>query len=895
MAREWAGICEKGTDEHKAAFEPGAGVMTTPAWDRGDRVSATILSPRHEQLLADSAISSEVAAERGYQTVNDPKLLEDCGFATYQRRLLPGLLIPLHGVDGQVRLYQYRPDQPRTSKGKAVKYETPTGQRLMLVSHPRVIEHLGDPSRPLIFTEGVRKQDAAISAGHDAVALIGVYGFRASNDFGGSTVLSDFEAVALKARKCHVVYDSDTATNPNVSNAAVRLAEYLQSKGAEVKVVVPQAGPDGSKVGLDDYLAAHGDLAVLLDTGLTPGHARALFDKRPRVDISDPPLEMKESALEALGVRNDPPVVFARGNELVRVAHDEHGHRIELFDRPKLRHRLEEVACWERGTRAGSLEVPPPQHVTDDLLVHGDLSKRFPIVEAVLTSPTFAPDGTLVATDGYNAAARVFVDLGDLEIAERPSVAEAKRLLFDDLLGDFPFVADVENKERDKNDADVPQADKVSADRANALALLLLPLVRPLISGTTPLHHIGSPEPGTGKGLLTDMLLVCVNGESAAKFAPATDDAEWRKRLTAALVEGRQVVIIDNIVQKLDSPSLASVLTSATYQDRVLGHTRLVTLPNRAIWICTGNNVTMSAEIARRCVNIRLDSNVERPWTRDGFRHPDLRGWAKENRGRIVAAGIALVQAWLDAGRPLPSIAFGDYGNWASVMGGILANAGVEGFLENADQRFDEMDAEREQLEAFVSAWWVAHGEIPKTAKELVGTPNLLSSLDFAYDWSSPSAKLGYFLRQHRDRVVDKKKIVAAGKDRTKAITWKLEPVTQRGSSPADASTKAQLDDSAAGDAGDVYVDSPVDVSDLYSVAGTTGGITRVTREPDLSSTFAAGDGFLGRADPAVAAVDTCLVCGALLTADSYLLDRDLGRVASKLVADYCIECALIS
>jgi hypothetical protein len=76
----------------------------------------------------------------------------------------------------------------------------------------------------------------------------------------------------------------------------------------------------------------------------------------------------------------------------------------------------------------------------------------------------------------------------------------------------------------------------------------------------------------------------------------------------------------------------------------------------------------------------------------------------------------------------------------------------------------------------------------------------------------------------------------------------------------------------------------------LYSVAGTTEEITRVTRESGVSSTYAAGDEH-GYGD---VRLDTCLGCGSLLTADTAVIATGLGRVASKLVADYCVECALV-
>jgi hypothetical protein len=56
------------------------------------------------------------------------------------------------------------------------------------------------------------------------------------------------------------------------------------------------------------------------------------------------------------------------------------------------------------------------------------------------------------------------------------------------------------------------------------------------------------------------------------------------------------------------------------------------------IWVGTGNNVRVGADLRRRCYWIRLDAEVARPWERSGFRHPNLRQWTRERRGQLVDA-----------------------------------------------------------------------------------------------------------------------------------------------------------------------------------------------------------------------------------------------------------------
>lgn len=223
------------------------------------------LAPQHLELIVRSGISPAVSAARGYRTVTDAEELRALGFGERQLHT-PGLLIPVRNVFGEVVLHQLRPDVPRVNRGKAVKYETLAGARLALDVHPAIRADLADPLRDLWCTEGARKVDAAISRGLCCVGVLGVFGWRGKNDVGGTTVLADWESIALKTRKVYLAFDSDLLTKRGVQQALQRLAGFLESRGAVVRVVRIPPGPDGGKVGLDDFLAAGGTIAQLIAT-----------------------------------------------------------------------------------------------------------------------------------------------------------------------------------------------------------------------------------------------------------------------------------------------------------------------------------------------------------------------------------------------------------------------------------------------------------------------------------------------------------------------------------------------------------------------------------------------------------------------------------------------------
>jgi len=221
-------------------------------YDRAPELST--LLPQHRKLLARSAIAAKVAIDRGYRSVTKKSELEERGFSRPQCRV-PALLLPVHGANGEIVLYQARPDDPRIANGKALKYETPRSAR-MAIDVPRAARaQIGDPKVPIIITEGIRKADAAVSCGLCCIGLLGVWNWRGTNEFGGKAALPDWESIALNGRTVYIVFDSDVMTKLPVAQALDRLKAFLENRHAHVLLVYLPPAADGSKVGLDDFLA----------------------------------------------------------------------------------------------------------------------------------------------------------------------------------------------------------------------------------------------------------------------------------------------------------------------------------------------------------------------------------------------------------------------------------------------------------------------------------------------------------------------------------------------------------------------------------------------------------------------------------------------------------------
>ena len=730
------------------------------------------LLPHHRTMLTEeSGISEPIIQRRDYRSVEDKKELEALGFSPTQRNV-PALLIPIHSPAGHVSLYQSRPDAPRlNNKGKPVKYETPSGSRMTLDVHPCARDKLGDPSTDLFITEGVKKGDALVSRGLCVVALIGVWNWRGTNGLGGKTALPEWEDIALNGRTVYIVFDSDVMTKKEVHAALARLKGFLEHRQAKVKLIY-LPGDDEAKQGVDDFLAAGHSTRDLL--ALASSELRTIGGTaRPQVVVNGRFLrDISADAQAALVEANDPPRFFVRGSSLTRVSEG----CAEALTNASLKGELDRCADFVRETTRPATDeekkqgketvtvytpTRPPHDLPPDLLSRPDLP--FPRLEAISRVPVVLPGGVMLLENGYDPESNILLELDGLTGLRSDMPTDEALTLLDDVYGDFPF-------------AEV-------AGKAHSLALTLQPFVRPLISGPTPLYLIDAPARGTGKGLLSETTALITLGYPAPVMSQPKDGDELEKRITAALLEGRSFCLLDNVTQ-LSSPHLAAALTAELWQGRMLGKSEMLTLPNTATWLATGNNVEISDEFARRIIPIRLDAGVERPEERRGFKHANLPEHVKSHRCELVSACLSLVQAWIDAGMPKGEATLGRYESWAGVLGGILEVSGIPGFLEGRERLHAEADSETTEWAAFTERWWATYKKRAVTAKdlfEILGKYKLLLDLWGGRSELSAMQRIGRALSSKRDRVFGGYAVRSAGKDSaTKNAAYRLEPTSNQ-------------------------------------------------------------------------------------------------------------------
>ena len=424
------------------------------------------------------------------------------------------------------------------------------------------------------------------------------------------------------------------------------------------------------------------------------------------------------------------------------------------------------------GSVTSTREIPEdaPAYIANAIIAKNG-GRNFRKLTAVTTAPTLRPDGSVLDEPGHDATTGlmyVTTEAYPMAVPLAPTVEQALDALAKlwHPVRLFPF------------------ADEVAV--GVTLASMLSACLRTALP-TCPAFGFDAPAAGTGKTLLAKCVAALATGGDVAVLPPTNQEDECRKRLFAALRGGFRVLLWDNVRDPLGNSVIDSFLTSSLFADRVLGVSENVELPNRSLFLVSGNNLVLTGDTHRRILLARLDSQIETPFKRE-FEFDPLTEVCN-NRQVLVVAALTIVRAHITAGRPkVASGRIASFELWDDLVRQPLCwlkermiESGLDlkdfpMFVDPAESidRAASENPETAKLAALVNAWIAAFGNTPTSPAQAIakasdgfGTHSVL--FDALDEIAGQNGKLnvrilGRWLERHAGQLCTGLRLVLANK-----------------------------------------------------------------------------------------------------------------------------------
>ncbi len=298
---------------------------------------------------------------------------------------------------------------------------------------------------------------------------------------------------------------------------------------------------------------------------------------------------------------------------------------------------MAKLSRWQRYDGRAKRCVPTdPSAKCLTALLESQNHKFLPEIEAIARQPILQEDGKIDLERGYHPKTRLYCsyDAEKYQLEEKPFLDDALKALAElrKLLEEFQF-------------------EDYSSDESAALCAMLTASVRTLLP-LAPMFLIKAHQPGTGKGVLSELISLMATAEKPSPIAFPKDSVECEKLLLAELLKAPSVLFFDNLTSDLyPHKYLCSAITSEALTGRVLGESRTATVGTKTLILANGNNVAPVGDMTRRTVSICIDTKEEIPASRT-FKNPNLLQQVRERREHYVSCALTIISAWIHSGKP---------------------------------------------------------------------------------------------------------------------------------------------------------------------------------------------------------------------------------------------------
>lgn len=280
-----------------------------------------------------------------------------------------------------------------------------------------------------------------------------------------------------------------------------------------------------------------------------------------------------------------------------------------------------------------------------------------------VSMPVFRDGGKRVELlkPGYDEESGIYTARGP-KFRQDMSVEDAK-LVFFNLLKGYPF-ADIA-----KDRSNFYENRSVAVQVALMLGTFCRGLFEPGV--LRPMGIMIGNQPGTGKGMLAQMVLAPVFGMPHLGRKPRNDD-EFEKQLDTCALAFAPYLVLDDIGGGLFSNALNAFITNPVHSGRKMGGQESFEAENVTQVVATGNQIKTTRDLERRSliVELHLAGEVEgrsfdRVITPQYLARPEV-------RAELLAAMWAIVRTWNEAGCNRVTNVKPSFEGWTSVIGAIV-------------------------------------------------------------------------------------------------------------------------------------------------------------------------------------------------------------------------------
>ena len=662
-----------------------------------------------------------------------------------------GIAFPYWDLEGAILGHRIKLDTPFSDGGK---YLQKKGVDLNVYFLKGDIPLLQDNRKTLFITEGEKKCLAlrqVLDEGSAVCAIPGCWNWSKEKELAPILKKIPFK------RDVVLVPDGDFFFNTNVKDGFTSLISSLTKEGAKVSLVDLRDGK-GGKIGVDDYLLAHGkdsflerlqkpfwefeffeeipknlnddeiekllaksillrDIekeSLLIKVKKASSHdkstlrrslAKHTFVFENRTDVSKGPECFWDKSAEPLSYpfsyitkalsEDENIFICPNSSNLLHVVKDE---IVRILEGVQLSHLLATKVQFYSASKDSPGYKPWPIELCSSYLANITKYSSLRPLKKLAMAPVFV-NGTLIHSPGYYER-EMTLYIGD-EVKPKYTF---ERL--EEVTSFFPV--------------------KSGSDKTNLLATLIAPSLNQSFVGQRGFYLIKGDSPDLGKTSIAHMCSIIHKKKDARDFTYPESDTEFEKALFSHLQKS-DFVCADNArhinsSRPIASGSLERIITSAQPAFRVLGKSESVEIENNFSIFLTLNAGTFSKDLITRALPIFLtfENKCVMP---QGFDFQP-KEYAHKHRDEILSEIVGLIEVWMKKGCPLVLVpGYNKFPKWAATLNGLMHVLGKTNFLSNFSEQASKLDPISSGLLS------LAEGELEEN------TPSTQTAFRIAGEW----------------------------------------------------------------------------------------------------------------------------------------------------------------